>query len=118
VVFQPRAICQSDLSTYRLIGRQSGKSRCSGFFIKLTGGNVEVKQIVAELEQEIARLKEARALLAGGSTGARRGRPPRKAAATGVTKKRNLTPEGRRRISEALRRRWAERRKAAAKKAA
>jgi hypothetical protein len=76
---------------------------------------VEVKQIVIELEKEIARLKEARALLAGGGSGAGkrgRGRPPGKAKGSGRAGKRRLTPEGRKRISEALKRRWAARRKA------
>lgn len=79
---------------------------------------MEVTQIIAELEQEIARLKQARALLAGETTVSRRGRPAGKPASTGAAKKRNLTPEGRKRISEALKRRWAARRKALAKKAA
>jgi hypothetical protein len=76
---------------------------------------VEVKQIVSELEKEIARLKEARALLAGGGSGTGkrgRGRPPGKAKGSGRARKRRLTPEGRKRISEALKRRWAARRKA------
>jgi hypothetical protein len=73
--------------------------------------NVQVKQIITELEREIARLREARTLLAGGS-GKKRGRPPGKA-----TGKRRLSAEGRRRISEALKRRWALRRKAAGKPA-
>ena len=76
---------------------------------------MEVQQIVAELNREIARLKEARALLAGEAPGAaRRGRPAKKAAVR-VRKggmQRRLTPEGRKRISEALKRRWAARRKA------
>lgn len=73
---------------------------------------MEVKQIITELEQEIARLKEARALLAGSSTARRRGRPkgtPNAKKKQG--RKRHLTPEGRKRISEALKRRWAARRK-------
>lgn len=74
---------------------------------------MEVKQIVAEIDNEIARLKEARALLAGQGSGKRgRGRPPGKATASGPARKRRLTPEGRKRISEALKRRWAARRKA------
>jgi hypothetical protein len=75
---------------------------------------VEIKQILAELEQEINRLKEARALLAGdGAVAPRRGRPPRKLIAVPKTrKKHNLSPEGRKRISEALKRRWAVQRKA------
>lgn len=74
---------------------------------------MEVKQIVAELEQEIARLRQARSLLAGEGSGAkRRGRPAGRVAAPRKSKKRHLTPEGRKRISEALKRRWAERRRA------
>jgi hypothetical protein len=77
---------------------------------------VEVKKIIVELEEQIARLKEARSLLAGAETGAkRRGRPPGKPNAKGNGRKRHLTAEGRKRIPEALKRRWAARRKAAAK---
>jgi hypothetical protein len=73
---------------------------------------VEVKQIIAELDKDIARLKEARALLAGAtSKPGRRG----KATASETPRKRNLTPEGRKRISEALKRRWAAQRKGAGK---
>ncbi|HZZ38549.1 MAG TPA: hypothetical protein VFE06_05410 [Acidobacteriaceae bacterium] len=74
---------------------------------------MEVKQIVVELEKEIARLKEARALLAGAGSGSgkRRGRPPGKARGP-KSGKRRLSPEGRKRISDALKRRWAARRKA------
>jgi hypothetical protein len=72
---------------------------------------MQVTQIVTELEREIARLKEARALLAGAGA-KRRGRPPGKS-----TRKRRLSPEGRKRISDALKRRWALRRKAAGKPA-
>jgi hypothetical protein len=84
------------------------------------GGYVEVKQIVSELEQEIARLKEARALLSGEvSTTRKRGRPAGKAKAPHVAaRKRRLSPEGRKRISEAMTRRWAARRKTKAQKQA
>ncbi len=83
-------------------------------------GSVEVKQIVAELDGEIARLKQARALLAGdGGVRRKRGRPAGKTitVAPKGKRKRRLTPEGRKRISEALKRRWALRRKAAEKTA-
>jgi hypothetical protein len=84
------------------------------------GGYVEVKQIIVELEQEIARLNEARALLSGEGTGRRkRGRPAGKAnAPRPAVRKRQLSPEGRKRISEAMTRRWAARRKAKAQKQA
>lgn len=76
---------------------------------------MEVHQIVKELDEEIARLKQARALLAGEARGIRkRGRPP-KSAAKAAKKPRRLSAAGRRRISEALRRRWAQHRKAKAK---
>lgn len=82
------------------------------------GGYVEVRQIIAELDKELAALRAARALLAGESSGPqRRGRTPVKSGASSATGKSRLSPEGRRRISEALKRRWARQRKAAAKAA-
>jgi hypothetical protein len=80
---------------------------------------VQVKQIVAELEEQINRLKEARALLAGDGAGIRRrGRPSTKAASIPKpARKHRLSPEGRKRISDALKRRWAAQRKARAGKA-
>ena len=66
-----------------------------------------VTDIVGQLDQEIAQLKQARALLSGmwsRSSGKRASLGPTAAA---KSKKRNLTPEGRRRIAEAVRRRWA-----------
>jgi len=77
---------------------------------------MEVKQIVAELEKQIDRLREARSLLA--EAGAKkRGRPAGKTTAARGTRKHRLSPEGRKRISDALKRRWALRRKALAKPA-
>ena len=74
-----------------------------------------VSEILAQIDLEIAQLQRARSLLGGG-----RAKAPKKSAATraakkAVRKKRNLTPEGRKRIAEAVRRRWAEQRKSAAK---
>jgi hypothetical protein len=81
---------------------------------------VEVKQIIAELDQEIARLREVRALLGGEAAGTRkRGRPAKKVAVVRkATGKHRLSPEGRKRISDALKRRWAAQRKGKAEKAA
>lgn len=81
---------------------------------------MQVNQIVAELDQEINRLKEARALLAGAAAvPRRRGRPASKqVAAPRTTRKHRLSPEGRKRISDALKRRWAKQRKAKSGKAA
>jgi hypothetical protein len=73
---------------------------------------VGVSEILAQIDQEIAQLQHARALLVGKATSA-----PKKAAAPAAKKpakkKRNLSPEGRKRIAEAVKRRWAEQRKAA-----
>jgi len=75
---------------------------------------VEVRQIVRQLDEEIARLKEARALLAGTAKETRRAGRPVKAAGK---KRSRLSEAGRRRISAALKRRWAARRKTLAKSA-
>ncbi|MFZ0743483.1 MAG: hypothetical protein WAM85_03710 [Terracidiphilus sp.] len=74
-----------------------------------------VSEILAQIDSEISQLKQARALLAGGAvTKSRKAAAP--AAKRVVKKKRNLTPEGRKRIAEAVKRRWAEQKKAAASK--
>jgi hypothetical protein len=76
---------------------------------------VQVSQILVEIDNEIARLQQARNLLAGQSVrGAKRGR----AAAKRAPSKRRMSAEGRRKIAEAMKRRWAERRKEASAKAA
>jgi hypothetical protein len=82
---------------------------------------MDVKKILAEIDGEIARLQQIRAALTGigeASTGKRRGRPrgSTNAVKPAKRKKRNLSPEGRKRIAEAMKRRWAERRKELAKK--
>lgn len=69
---------------------------------------MEVSKIVAELDKEISRLKEARALLAGGPS-SRRGAGKTRSAVK--PRKRTMTAEGRRRIAEAMKKRWAERKK-------
>lgn len=52
-------------------------------------------EILEQIDREISQLKQARALLEA------------PASASGkIPKKRNLTPEGRRRIAEAVKRRW------------
>jgi hypothetical protein len=84
---------------------------------------MDVKKILVEIDGEIARLQQVKAALlgiGGVSTGKRRGRPKGSTnapkAAKPVKRKRNLSPEGRKRIAEAMKRRWAERRKELAKK--
>jgi hypothetical protein len=84
------------------------------------GGKVQVGQILIEIDNEIARLQQARDLLAGGSAGVakRGGSVAAKKRAAKAPTKRKLSPEGRRKIAEAMKRRWAERRKEAAAKSA
>ncbi len=80
---------------------------------------MEVSGIIAQIDAQISKLQQARALLAGtqaapASPG--RGRPKgsknAKTAVAGKTGvKRKLSPEGRKRIADAMKKRWAERRK-------
>jgi hypothetical protein len=100
---------------------------------------VDVSVIIAGIDEQIKRLEEARKALQGISAPTAagkvsRGRPkgsktvapkaapvaikaaaPAKAAKSAT--KRKLSPEGRKRIADAMKRRWAERRKTATKAA-
>ena len=100
---------------------------------------MEVSRIISEIDLQISKLQQARALLSDTTTDpialvkkAGRGRPKgsknnvkkvttaSKAAAPSSTAakamgKRKLSPEGRKRIAEAMKKRWAERRKVPAK---
>ena len=82
---------------------------------------MDVTRILTELDQEISRLQQIRTALAGASATVekpKRGRPkgsgnkvePNPAKKAG--KKRQLSPEGRKAIADAMKRRWAERKKA------
>lgn len=76
---------------------------------------MQVNQIIQQIDAEIQRLQQARALLSGTgtTTKGRVGRPPSdptKAPKVG-RKKRRLSAEGRKRIADAMKKRWAERRK-------
>ena len=74
-----------------------------------------LKDILAQIDAEIDRLHQAKSLLALTDTPVasviRRGRPKKDASSPVPTKsskkKRNLSPEGRARIAEADKRRWA-----------
>ena len=87
-------------------------------------------EVLAHIDSEISRLQQARALLTGGGSTANaapskpgRGRPKgskNSATATAAEAKpaktkRKLSPEGRKAIADAMKRRWAERRKQASK---
>jgi hypothetical protein len=76
---------------------------------------MQVSQILSEIDSEIERLQQVRKLLADSMAGGR----GRKGASSKFAKgagKRRLSAEGRRKISEALKARWAERKRAAARK--
>jgi hypothetical protein len=75
-----------------------------------------VEQIITELDTQIGRLKQAKALLGGTATEpvAERGPGrPKSISVPAKKKKRNLTPEGRARIAAAVKARWAKAKKKA-----
>jgi hypothetical protein len=83
-----------------------------------------ISDILASIDRDIAELKQARALLSGGEAPVAKKAPGRPKAAAKVAtavaipakkKKRNLTPEGRKRIAEAVKKRWAAKKAAEAK---
>jgi hypothetical protein len=74
---------------------------------------LDTGRIVAELKRERDRLSRAIAILDGGSPNAsvrRRTAAPNRAA-RGKRRGDRLTPAGRKRLSEMMKKRWAERRK-------
>ena len=85
---------------------------------------MDVSQILSAIDAEITRLQGAREAVAAlngtnpvPQTAPRRGRPKGSKNVVDAPeaptrkRKRNLSPEGRKRIQEAMQRRWAERRK-------
>ena len=80
---------------------------------------MDFNRLVHEIDSEISRLQQARALLVGEPEKRGPGRPKARVTRAAVIaapkkssrRKRQLTPEGRKRISDAMRKRWAERRK-------
>ena len=73
-----------------------------------------VSEILSQIDREIAQLQHARALLAGKAASAqKKAKSAPVARKAAKKKKRNLTPEGRKRIAEAVKRRWAEQKKVA-----
>lgn len=80
---------------------------------------MQVDQILSEIDREIERLQQARSILAG--TTETRDRRSEVSAAPKPAKKRRkrrkMSAEGRKLISEALKARWAERKKRATTKA-
>jgi hypothetical protein len=62
--------------------------------------------VIQEIDEQIARLQQARALL-GGASGKRPGRPAGSKNATGPKKRHTMSAAGRKAIAEAQRKRWA-----------
>ena len=76
---------------------------------------MDISTIVAALKEQRTRVENAIAALGGLGSAARRGRPPK----TGSTYGRHMSAAARKRISEAMKQRWAKRkRKSAPKKSA
>jgi hypothetical protein len=69
---------------------------------------LDLEKIVRDLKRERDRLSQAITLLSGDSVAPRRAAPKR---ATPAKKRSGITPEGRKRLSLAMKRRWAERRR-------
>jgi hypothetical protein len=80
---------------------------------------MDFRRLIEEIDSEISRLQQARALLIGEPTKRGPGRPKAAASRNSSTtaavkpakRKRRLSPEGRKRIADAMRKRWAERKK-------
>jgi hypothetical protein len=65
---------------------------------------MNTQDIISAIDAEIARLQSARSLVAG--TAKRRGRPPM-SGTSATTTRRTMSAEGKKRIAEAQRKRWA-----------
>jgi hypothetical protein len=81
---------------------------------------VDTAKIVRELDAEIARLTSARKILSGSNATTQPKRQAKRAAIAGAPKAkkaRRLSAAGRKKLSELMKKRWAERRKKAAAKA-
>ena len=74
-----------------------------------------ISEILEQIDKEIAQLQKARTLLED-KVAPRAKKSAAVSAPKKSTKKRNLTPEGRKRIAEAVKRRWAEQKKATSTK--
>ena len=76
---------------------------------------MDIANVVAALKEQRSRIDQAIAALEGPGSPARRGRPPKAAATTG----RHMSTAARKRISEAMKQRWAKwKRKSSPKKSA
>ena len=74
-------------------------------------GKLDIERIVSELKKERDHLDRVIALLAGAGEGVAIGGFPFPCDKAVATKKHHLTPQGRKRLSDLMKKRWAERRK-------
>jgi hypothetical protein len=98
-------------------GRLAGKEE---FNLPEEITKVDTARIVQELDAEIARLTSARNILTAANSGARFSQAVRRPAAKKSAGRKpggRLTAAGRKRLSELMKKRWAERKKKAASKA-
>jgi hypothetical protein len=72
---------------------------------------MDTAEIIETIDAEIARLEQARVLLNGHTTPAKRGRPVSSAATPTKPPRRMISAEGRARIAAAQRARWAKAKK-------
>ena len=72
---------------------------------------VNTSEILAALDTEIARLRQARSLIAGASHTRGPGRPPASSPPAASPQKHRVSAAGRKRIAEAQRKRWAAQKK-------
>jgi len=83
---------------------------------KTQEGNLDTGRIVAELKRERDRLSQAIAALEGKSPKATAKRSALPHRAIRANKRDHLTPAGRKRLSEMMKKRWAEKRKKGSEK--
>jgi len=76
---------------------------------------MDTNDIIKQLTEERDRIDAVIILLSGTTTSVGRGRPKGSKNAKASKKRGGLSPEGRKRIADAMKRRWAERRKQAKK---
>jgi len=94
--------------------------KLNGFQLAEEMTQVDTAKIVRELDAEIARLTSARKILSGSDAAAQPKRQPKRAVTAKAPKAKRvsrLSAAGRKKLSELMKKRWAERRKKAGSKA-
>jgi hypothetical protein len=76
---------------------------------------MSLENLLRTIDDEITRLQQARALLAGPGTGTRDARAKASPAAKKIRRKRTMSADARQRIADAQRKRWAAQKKTPSK---